>query len=230
MAYGLVPEASHCFAMSSDIVLAPHAIGMAYYLTEILPNHLIVARTEHSGQSYFWNHVMVLTNNETLTMVNRVITCSYSPSPLGFAWLMPMDKFKQIGGFDEIYMGGYCYEDDDFVMRLWGAGVDFAFIDDILGFHIEHRRDHLRDEDGRVSINAKIFRERWGKQNAVRNLIEELSSSNRIKVGPIGLGFMLHNNDDNILGKTNRHQFYYGKDEPWRAIMPTERHGGPEIK
>ena len=230
LAYGLIPEATHCFSMSSDVVLAPRAIDMAYYYAQILPNHLIIARAEHSGSSYFWNQQLVFSNGGNANIICRTMTCSYAPSPLGFAWLMPMKEFRQIGGFDEIYMGGYCYEDDDFVLRLWNAGVDFVFIDDIVGFHLEHKRDHLRDEDGRVSINAKIFKDRWGRQDAVRGLTETLSISNRVRIGNIGLGFWLHNDDEGIISRVNKHQFFYGKDEPWRAIVPKESYEAPVSK
>lgn len=202
-------DESHVFCMSSEVVLAPHSIGMAYHMSEVAKNCMIVGRAEHCGQSYAWNNAEY--DNE---LKWRTITWSGRPSGLGFCWLLPMAAYREVGGFDEVYMDGYCYEDDDFVLRMWDAGVDFLFCDDIIGFHLEHKRDHLKNEDGRVSINEKIFTERHGDINKLRDYKFQYFASRF----DVGLCTLLHKKDPEFVQECYRRQKFYGQDAPWRAI------------
>ena len=212
MALSLLPDAANVFCMSSDMVMAPHSLDMAFHLTKAAPDCLIVSRAEHCGQCYKW--IQTLSNGIRM-QENRTITCSYAPSPLGFAWMMPMRKFREVGGFDEVYMNGFCYEDDDFVIRLWKAGTDFVFCDDIMGFHLEHKRDHLKDRDGRVSINANIFKARWGDLDYLRKrkFCAEQALCN------VGLGFIMHTHNDKLIRAIFERQRNYGREKPWRAVL-----------
>jgi len=200
---------SHVFCMSSDVVLAPHSVGMAYHLAEVAPKHMIVGRMEHCGQSYAWSGPDP--RNE---MKCRTITWSGAPSGLGFAWLLPMENYRNIGGFDEAYMDGYCYEDDDFVLRMWDDGADFLFCDDIMGFHLEHKRDHLKDQDGKVSINADIFKERHGDLNRLKHYKFE----HAFLRFDVGMSAMLHEEDAELIQQCFIRQKFYGQEESWRAI------------
>ena len=200
----LVDE-SHVFCMSSEMILAPHSIGMAYHMAEVIPDAMIVGRAEHCGQSYAYG---------TDNLRHRTITWSGNPSGLGFAWLLPMKTYREISGFDEIYMNGFCYEDDDFVMRMWQAGTDFLFCDDIMGFHLEHKRDHLKDEDGRVSINAKIFTERFGDINILR----EWKFPHHGARFDVGMALTSHEKNEILAKECFIQQKLYGQNEPWRAI------------
>ncbi len=205
-ALDLVKDESHVFCMSSDMVLAPHSIGMAYHMAEVAPDSMIVGRAEHCGQSYAWPGADKL--------MNRTITWSGKPSGLGFAWLLPMEKFRAVDGFDTVYMDGLCYEDDDFVIRMWTAGADFLFCDDIMGFHLEHKRDHLKDDDGRVSINAEIFKKRFGDINYLRDWKFHHSRA----CFDVGMAAFLHERSDETVKRYFIHQKLYCQDEPWRAI------------
>ena len=204
----------HVFCMSSDVVLAPHSIGMAYHMSAVGDNCMIVGRAEHCGQSYAWPGP---DNPEHLKW--RTITWSGKPSGLGFAWLLPMKAYKDVGGFDEGYMKGYCYEDDDFVLKMWNSGSDFLFCDDIVGFHLEHKRDHLRDEDGRVALNGKIFLERWGDIDMLR----KWKFKHAVSRFDVGLTQISHKRDKDVTEKYFWQQKFYGQNEPWRAIPVVEK-------
>ena len=203
MALDMVTE-SHAFCMSSEMILAPHSIGMAYHMSEVIPDAMIVGRAEHCGQSYAYGK----------GNLHRTITSSNEPSGLGFAWLLPMQKYHDVGGFDEIYMNGFCYEDDDFVIRLWRAHTNILFCDDIMGFHLEHKRNHLKNEDGRVSINESIFSERYGDINILRDW-----KFPHIRARfEVGMALISQTKNTDLAEKCFIQQKLYGQDEPWRAI------------
>ncbi len=207
MALSLVEDDNaHVFCMSSEMVLAPHSIGMAYHMAEICPDAMIVGRAEHCGQSYAYPRAD--------GSMNRTITWSGKPSGLGFAWLFPMKKFHLAGGFDEDYMDGVCYEDDDFVIRMWNAGSDMLFCDDIMGFHLEHKRDHLKNNDGRVSRNGKIFKEKWGDINYLKERKFQHVGA-RLDVG---MSLISRKKEPDLVQRLFVHQKVYCQHEPWRAI------------
>jgi len=86
------------------------------------------------------------------------------PRPLGFICCLPADKVKEIGGFDETFMNGFWYDDDDFFLRLWGTGLDFTFTDDIHGVHQHHERPDLATPEGqaKIKINQDCFQKKHG--------------------------------------------------------------------
>ena len=203
-------EEDHAFCVSSDVVLAPHTVGMAYHLAEAAPKAVIVGRAEHCGQSYTFHHDKV--DHERIT--DRVMTASWAPSPLGFLWLLPMATAREIGGYDESYMDGLCYEDTDFVARMWHAGADFAFCDDMVGFHLEHSRAHLKDADGRVSRNAKRFAATYGDLDYIRCMRFGMRSC---KLGA-GMSLWAHEEDQNLANNLERQQRTY--DLANQAVPP----------
>lgn len=82
-----------------------------------------------------------------------LLVSSKMPRPLGFIVCVPADKVRAIGGFDEEFMHGYWYDDDDFFLRLWRTGVDFVFDDSIHGVHLHHERPVLSTEKGLAGID-----------------------------------------------------------------------------
>lgn len=202
-------DESHVFCMSSEMVLAPHSIGMAYHLSGVCPSALIVGRAEHCGQSYAYPS---LAGGDE--MLNRTITWSGKPSGLGFAWLLPMAEYSQTAGHDEKYMDGFCYEDDDLVLELWKFGCDFLFCDDIMGFHLEHKRDHLKDGDGRVTKNAEIFTAKWGDIN----YLKDRKFQHVVARFNVGMSFISHKKDPELVEQLFIRQKLYGQTESWRAI------------
>lgn len=86
------------------------------------------------------------------------------PRPLGFITCLPAKSVKSINGFDEAFMGGFWYDDDDFFLRLWNTGLDFTFLDDIHGVHQHHDRPTLETPEGREGIlrNQSLMYTRHG--------------------------------------------------------------------
>ena len=86
-----------------------------------------------------------------------LLVSSKMPRPLGFIVAMPAAKVREIGGFDESFMGdrmqpGYWYDDDDFFLRLWHTGARFVFDDAAHGIHLDHDRPDLDTPAGRRGI------------------------------------------------------------------------------
>lgn len=77
---------------------------------------------------------------------------SAHPRPLGFIWAGPMWAVRRIGGYDEKFMDGYWFDDNDFFFRLWTTGLDFVFVDDIAGTHLHHERPDLGTSRGQMGI------------------------------------------------------------------------------
>jgi hypothetical protein len=219
-ALGLVTE-DYAFCISSDVILGPHSVGMAYHLVKERPESIVCGKADHCGSSYVWQ--WLLANGEKVT--HRTMTCSIAGRPLGFDWLLPMKLVREIGGYDEAFMNGLCYEDDDFTIRMWRAGADIIFCDDVSGIHLEHKRDHLKDADGRVAHNERLFKDRHGDINYLRDAKFQRYIWKDPNVP--GLSVWFHVEDPNTPQKLATAQQLYGVDQPWRAIIP---HDPAEIK
>jgi len=72
-----------------------------------------------------------------------VLCASYHPRPLTFLFAAPTQALRDIGGWDEAFQDGVCYEDDDLVARLWNHGLDFVFDDSFSGIHQFHKRSYF---------------------------------------------------------------------------------------
>ena len=111
-----------------------------------------------------------------------VLVSSKMPRPLGFIVCMPSQAVKQIGGFDERFMDGYWYDDDDFFLRLWRTGVDFVFDDSIHGTHIHHERPVLETGAGRAGIqrNQALMLKKHGSLRPYMNRKSESPHEGRL--------------------------------------------------
>jgi hypothetical protein len=71
-------------------------------------------------------------------------------------------KYDEIGGFDENYAKGYCFDDDDFIRKIQQANIFIKIRDDLLTFHQYHDR-HVMDKDYRKlwKINRDYFEKKW---------------------------------------------------------------------
>ena len=81
-----------------------------------------------------------------------LLASSKMPRPLGFIVCMPRKAVMDIGGFDEEFMKGFWYDDDDLFIRLWHAGLSFLFDDSIHGTHLDHGRPGLETKEGAAGI------------------------------------------------------------------------------
>jgi GT2 family glycosyltransferase len=206
----------HAFCISSDCVLGPHSINMAYHVAKSFPDCLIVGRADHSGPSYGSSISPRIEGNPVIT--SRVLTSAIHCNPIGFAWLLPMKQVRKIGGYDTAFMNGFCYEDNDFVARLWQAGTDIIFCDDIFALHMEHKRPHV-GEKKKIAANERIFTERYGEKNYLSNLTDHGAFRwiSEYVLSP-GLGAICHEESVDFLNRLLRAQGSYGNKEDWRAI------------
>ena len=94
---------------------------------------------------------------------------SRHPRPLGFIWAAPAEAVRRIGCYDEAFDGGLWYDDNDFFFRLWEAGLDFLFTDEVAGTHLHHPRPGLECEEGTKAIQRN-FAYIVGKHGVVPNV------------------------------------------------------------
>lgn len=93
-----------------------------------------------------------------------LLASSKMPRPLGFIVCIPRKQVIDIGGFDEEFMNGFWYDDDDLFIRLWHAGLSFLFDDSIHGTHLDHGRPGLETKEGQAGIerNAALMLKKHG--------------------------------------------------------------------
>ena len=106
-----------------------------------------------------------------------VLQGSDNPRPMTFLTAYPTEALKAIGGWDELFQEGVCYEDDDLAARLWKHGLDFVFDDCFVGVHQSHERvfDGNNASQGywtdyRVGLNRSHMVRKHGRDSA-RNVV-----------------------------------------------------------
>ncbi len=113
-----------------------------------------------------------------------LLVSSKMPRPLGFIVCMPAANVHTIGGFDEKFMDGFWYDDDDFFLRLWHTGLDFVFDDSLHGVHLEHDHKELDSPEGHAGMarNAAYMAAKHGVTHPWPNLIrtEVVSEGRRV--------------------------------------------------
>lgn len=80
---------------------------------------------------------------------------------------------EAINGWDEDFMKGYAYEDDDFGARWVRAGLPFTFRDDIRGVHQYHPRTETVPEGGKIN-QAHLFENNSNNVIRCANGLEKL--------------------------------------------------------
>lgn len=103
-----------------------------------------------------------------------LLVSSKMTRPLGFIVCMPAWAVREIKGYDEGFMSGFWYDDDDFFLRLWRTGVKFVFEDNIHGIHLDHERPGLESPEGQAGIkrNAAYMMEKHGTLHPWPNLLK----------------------------------------------------------
>jgi GT2 family glycosyltransferase len=108
-----------------------------------------------------------------------LLCSSEFPRPLGFIVCMPSLKVREIDGFDEKFMDGFWYDDDDFFFRLFRTGVSFTFDDSVNGVHLDHDRADLNCKRGweMIGINKQNMIRKHGTEKVWEGLALRVSSS-----------------------------------------------------
>lgn len=145
-------------AVTGDVTLLSHSdIVQAPGNVERVRAHF----SEHPHSVLFGQ--VVESNPERLTGAGNagpLLMGTRNPRPLTWCMAAPTAALRQIGGWDEAYMQGVCYEDDDLTCRLWKAGLDFHFVDDFLAIHETHSRAYFNSY--RMLPNMTTFIGRYG--------------------------------------------------------------------
>jgi len=148
--------------VTGDVVLVSHSdIVQAPGNVERLRGHF----SEHPDSVLFGT--VVESNPEKLIGAGNagtILMGTQNPRPLTWSMATKVESLRGISGWDEAYMQGVCYEDDDLTARLWKSGLDFHFNDDFLAIHETHDRAYFNSF--RTLPNMTTFVNRYGCQSA----------------------------------------------------------------
>lgn len=144
-------QTSHLYCISSDTVQAPGNLDAARQLLSEEPNRVLHGKAECScgpqGTEVNWNG----------TAPGNLLCDAAHPRPLGFIWAAPTKPVQDIGGYDEQFMKGFWYDDNDFFYRLWNTGLNFTFTNRLSGTHLHHERTSL-SQSGIATNHAYMLR------------------------------------------------------------------------
>lgn len=81
----------------------------------------------------------------------------YRPEALHFCNAICREDLERIGGFDERYGNGICFDDNDLVHRIRRAGINIQIIDDPFVIHQKHERTDYANKWDKRMHNFNIF-------------------------------------------------------------------------
>jgi len=90
----------------------------------------------------------------------------HAPNRYHFANLISRQQFDEVGGFDEDYRDGYCFDDPDFVERLELAEVIWIDPDDQIVRHTVTPSKKSKQMPNKRELwirNRDLFRAKWGR-------------------------------------------------------------------
>lgn len=132
-------QAPRCLLLSSDVVLAPQALETAL----IWPRETIVsAQIVDSARG-------------------AVLNSSRRPWPMCWFVLCDTEAICEVG-FDEEYLKGMAFEDNDFMGRLFLRQGHLAIDDAVLGVHQAHPQTAYSDKGVGFRRSEQYTREKWG--------------------------------------------------------------------
>ena len=147
----------YVFQLSSDVECATDAVPRAIGIGSEVPC-CVWGSVRDTGE------FGPVTNSPTdpLNLVSSV-----NPRPLGFIVAFPAWVLRAGCAQDEAYMQGSCYEDDDWVYRLWRMGLPFVFDDSVSGQHIAHPRPEFETEEGQqaIAVNRAYTIQKHGNEH-----------------------------------------------------------------
>ena len=87
----------------------------------------------------------------------------YRPAMYHFCSAMSRDLYNKIGGFDERFTAGYCFDDDDFRNNIQKADVEIVQLDYLLTYHQEHAGVKPANHMDLWRRNKALYEEKWGE-------------------------------------------------------------------
>ena len=89
--------------------------------------------------------------------------------------LVPAELFREVGGFDELFMPGY-YEDTDLCFKLHGRGLRTIYEPRSRVVHVLHGSGTSKSARETMERHRGLFVERWGERLARRPRIVEAAT------------------------------------------------------
>jgi hypothetical protein len=83
-----------------------------------------------------------------------------------FCVMLHRSLFERAGGFDEEYREGHCYDDNDWLWRLWALGdVNFKYVPGTV-WHTRHVMQRSLWKPALLKRNEALLRKKWGRELA----------------------------------------------------------------
>lgn len=82
---------------------------------------------------------------------------------LHFCTALSRKSWNKVGGFDEEYVNGIAYDDNDFINRVKNSGLKVIQRDDLLTIHMDHGDVYMHNpnKEKLIDINRKIYQRKW---------------------------------------------------------------------
>jgi len=84
-----------------------------------------------------------------------------------FCTALAAENYTQIGGFDEDYAPGYCFDDNDFRNKVGAFGLPFILRDDLVTVHQEHDKHRPKNWKQLWDRNRQLYRQKWGQEATI---------------------------------------------------------------
>jgi len=85
----------------------------------------------------------------------------YNPSKFHWCSFIKRDLYLKIGGFDENYLKGLGYDDNDFIRNIQYNKIEVKHLDDLVSSHVLHKRQYQEDLKYLYQINQQYFLNKW---------------------------------------------------------------------
>lgn len=82
-----------------------------------------------------------------------------------FCSVISKAQFDAIGGFDEEYDKGMCFEDDDFRNLVLEAGIEIIPMDDLVTIHLAHGKSKPPNYMKMHEVNKAYYEKKWGRNS-----------------------------------------------------------------
>jgi hypothetical protein len=145
--------------MSSEVILEPGAVDRCRELLGAAPAVLFGKCVETEPGRYAGS------------TASGILCSAEQARPLGFIACIPTWALRATGGYDERFMDGYWYDDDDLFYRLWKLGLPFLFDDSVAGVHQSHPRPAIETDEGQAAIatNRAYIVKKHGSEHPMHN-------------------------------------------------------------